>query len=330
MELFQDCLFSIVVPMYNGEQTLCKCLDSIFSQQLDDSLFEVICIDDSSTDATSALLSSYKYNGLRPVNLFICHLHENKKRGGACNRGVSLARGRWIVYLDCDDYFLENGLVRLSNILLSHDHLDILVYNYQSPFRSRCIGNLSTKEMSGDEFIQTQPVPWVSWCYAFKRQFLYNHKIKYEEKVYFEDCDYVISAILSAKRMQFIDESILFYSVYEGQTSTINSVEKVEDLLKLAMRLKCLGEVYVEHNLPSAQAIWSHQWFQYFSILKRYLWRLPTGEVKRLLTQYKPYDEGHGWLRIVPKFPLSYVCLAFVMKPPLLILSKFYRRYLKK
>ena len=325
------CLFSIIIPVYNGGRSLYKCLDSIYSQPIDLESYEVICVDDSSTLPLSLeILETYTYKNQRPENLHIAKHIKNKKRGGACNTGVNVAKGRWIVYLDCDDYFLDKGLVRLSEILFSHEQLDMLVYNYQNPFRSRCIDNLSLKEMSGNEFIQTQPVPWVSWCYAFKRQFLVDYQIKYEENVFFEDCDYVISAVLCAKRLQFIDEPILFYSVYEGQTSTINSAEKVEDLLKLVIRLKYLGQAYVKHNPSSAQAVWGHQSFLYYNILKRYLWRLSVGDVYRLLKQYNPYDEGGGWLRIVPKYPLIYVCMAFAMKPFMLAASKFYRHYIKK
>ena len=317
--------------MYNGGKLLYRCLDSIFSQQLNSDLYEVICIDDCSTDSMSSrLIDSYLYKNRRPSNLYVVHHNENKRRGGACNTGVNLAKGLWIINIDCDDYFLSNSLQTLTRKLQTFHHLDILVYNYCNTNYSRCIDYGETNEMNGDEYIQSKPVPWTSWSYAFKRKLLIENNIKYEEHVYFEDCDYVINAILQAKHIKFVDEVILFYNVYEGQTSTINSARKVEDLFKLTTRLKNKGLALLAENPASGQVVLNHQWYQYCCILKWYLWRLSPRDAYRLLKKYQPYDYERGWLRIFPRIPLLYVILSTLFKPFLLIASKFYRRFIKK
>jgi glycosyltransferase involved in cell wall biosynthesis len=92
---------SVVIPVYNGERYLGQCLDSIFKQTCSD--FEVIVVDDGSTDATASICAAY------PARLV---QQANRGQAAARNRGVALAQGRYIAFMDHDDYWHAERLAR--------------------------------------------------------------------------------------------------------------------------------------------------------------------------------------------------------------------------
>lgn len=96
--------FSIIIPVYNGlSHDLPICLESIWKQPLSPSLYEVICVDDCSTDDTCEWLDeeATKHSNLRIIKHTV-----NKRQGGGRNTGMKAAHGRYIIFIDQDDYFM--------------------------------------------------------------------------------------------------------------------------------------------------------------------------------------------------------------------------------
>ena len=109
-----NCDLSIVIPVYNGQGTLLRCLDSVFSINWGALFFEVIVVDDSSTDKTMEILidQASLHN-----NLVIIHLPINGKPGAARNRGIERSCGKFIMFLDADD-ILKPAIVSVLNYAL--------------------------------------------------------------------------------------------------------------------------------------------------------------------------------------------------------------------
>ncbi|MCA9021127.1 MAG: glycosyltransferase family 2 protein, partial [Planctomycetaceae bacterium] len=107
-------IFSIIVPTYNSHNFLENCLKSILSQRIDPFTYEVIIVDDCSTDMTIPLAQTYS-------NLFhhfhIVKLNENVGPGSARNAGIEHASGEWIVFVDSDDELSPDCLLVLKSIL---------------------------------------------------------------------------------------------------------------------------------------------------------------------------------------------------------------------
>ena len=102
---------SVIIPVYNTEQYLSRCLDSILSQSFDD--FELLLIDDGSTDSSGAICDSYAEKDSR-VRVF------HKENGGvssARNLGLDNAKGEWIYFVDSDDEVLPDGLLTMVNCI---------------------------------------------------------------------------------------------------------------------------------------------------------------------------------------------------------------------
>ena len=102
-------LISVIIPVYNVEKYLCECLDSILNQTFQD--FEIICVDDGSTDETLEILKNYKNKDER---VFVLQQHHSGA-AEARNNGIRLARGKYIQFLDSDDYFEQTMLEELYN-----------------------------------------------------------------------------------------------------------------------------------------------------------------------------------------------------------------------
>ncbi len=97
-------LLSVVVPCYNVEGYLSRCLSSLVHQDIDGSAYEVIAIDDGSTDSTGEICDRYakEYPQVKVVH------QANRGVGAARNAGLDLARGKYLLFVDADDFMVEN------------------------------------------------------------------------------------------------------------------------------------------------------------------------------------------------------------------------------
>jgi glycosyltransferase involved in cell wall biosynthesis len=103
---------SVVIPVFNGEQTIKRALDSVFAQTFPD--LEVIVVDDASIDGTAAIVAQYGTDRLTFVRS-----SENQGAGAARNKGIAQARGRWVAFLDADDAWKPEKLARQVELLRS-------------------------------------------------------------------------------------------------------------------------------------------------------------------------------------------------------------------
>ena len=314
----QKCLFSIVIPVYNGANVVSKSLDSVYSQRLSNDIFEVICVDDCSTEVgCMKVLNSYTFEGNRPENLFIFRNTVNKKSGGARNNGVAHARGLWIVYLDCDDTFWDGSLERLQKVYESHKDLDVIIYNFKSSISDSGLNNLSLEKMSGLNFIKTQPVPWFACCYSYRREFLAKNHIQFVEDVFYEDTDYAFRAISKAKFVKFFNIKVFMYELSEGQASKVNTPKKIFDMFDLTQRLFNISTDFRDNNRDVEQAILGHYNYKYYMNLKRFLWRFSYNIIISVLSKYPPKINTKSFflVKMVASFPRLYALLAMLGKP---------------
>ncbi len=105
--------FSIIIPIYNVEKYLEKCLDSVVKQSYKD--YEIILIDDGSTDKSGEIADGYKTN-YRNKDITVIH-QKNRGLAGARNKGLDTAKGEWIIFVDSDDYISTDAIERISNYI---------------------------------------------------------------------------------------------------------------------------------------------------------------------------------------------------------------------
>lgn len=284
-------ILTIIIPYYNGIATIGHCLDSIYSQGLDHHDFEVLCIDDCSPDpAAIKAIEQYRYQHEHPSNLVLIRHTINKRQGGARNTGIKAAKGEWILFVDQDDFFIEEAIPKAINIAENNSGLDLIMldcyWGNGHVFPEKGIyASLNQEIMTGAEFIQRQPVSWCPWCYMYRRDSILESKILFEENVRFEDVDFVLKFLAQAKATRFIPLAIIYHVVHKEEQSYIgNDKEKIEDLLKIEHRIVIAADQQRKVDWKTGQAMMNHAIIQRISSLKRYLWRLSYRDMNEVLS----------------------------------------------
>ena len=203
---------SIIIPVYNVEAYLAECLDSVFSQLVDEC--EVIAVNDGSTDNSRQILSEYKN---RYPKLIVCD-RENGGLSAARNTGMDKAKGEYLYFLDSDDYLLPNALATMLNAI-NKNNIDVLGFN--------AIVNVSTKYISSfnvsdipktginyfeDFYLDNGAYPSFNvWLYLYKKSFLEENNHTFKEGLYHEDVLFTLKTFYYARNMRAFDIPICNY-----------------------------------------------------------------------------------------------------------------------
>ena len=197
-------LISIIVPVYNAEPYLKMCLDSICQQTFTN--FELILVDDGSTDGSGAMCDEYAALDSR-----ICVIHKtNEGVSIARNTGLDKAHGEWIVFVDSDDYLLPDGLSLLyENVTLtSADCLlagsKVIQNNHIRDFikpTSRCSNNVLESIFHN-----------ALWGYIFKASIIQENNIRFVPKLaYSEDQVFLCTFAMNANEIIYVEEPVYVY-----------------------------------------------------------------------------------------------------------------------
>lgn len=220
---------SFILPCYNVAPYIGRCIESIERQDIPQSEYEVICVDDCSTDDTVQKIKEYqaKYPNIQ----LICH-KVNKTAGGARNTGMDAAKGEYLWFVDPDDSIKSNIL----GVLVSkaeQKELDILLFNHsitdENSINTKVltIHKMCDDTLTGVEYIEQQCSPKYIYnvashtCCLYKREFLNSKVIRYPEIRAAQDVVFVWSAMFNAKRVSAMDR--VCYSVIRRPNSTTGS-----------------------------------------------------------------------------------------------------------
>ena len=283
-------LLSIIVPGQNVEAYIGKCLDSLLNQDINSSDYEIIVVNDGSTDRTKEIVEGYvsSHSNVILIN------QQNKGLSGARNSGVNVARGLYVMYIDSDDYIEKNVLGGLL-AQAERDNLDVLRYNYRNVDEDYNVivpkrNNKLYVDYSGDvtdgfSFL-THRLGYA--CYAW--QFLIKAEIAknvlFKEGIYFEDTEWAPRMLNEAKRAASTD--LVVYNYLKRTNSITNAVDDVkkrkviEDKMSLieGLRQQSVGKVdknwyegMIAHTVLSIMGLVAIQYYDernpYISRLKR-------------------------------------------------------------
>ena len=237
-------LVSFIIPSYNSAHTVKRCLDSIYALSLKPEEFEVIFVDDCSTDNTLEIVESFKSKV--KSNLTLLKQPQNNRQGAARNRGVSMAKGEYICFVDSDDAVTE-GVVEAIR-MAKEMQTDMTAFHTANANEKGTI----TKENEHLSFAQGQVFSGVElqnkhpyWfsgpvAYIYSKTFLDRTNYPFREGVLFEDSDFVMVHLYYAQRMTYSPQ--LGYVAYyrEGSTTRSVSYKNQSDYLLLGTRMLAL------------------------------------------------------------------------------------------
>ncbi len=213
-----DCLLSIVMPVYNTEKYLPLCLNSLLDQDLETAEFEIICVDDGSTDSCPAILDEYaeKYE-----NIHVIH----QKNGGvssARNAGLSIVKGEYVWFVDSDDYVDKQCFGFLTKTMIETD-ADIFSVRYV-PFSS----DAEIPTVPGNYFHPTKKKETDIACSGiriFKTAILIENNILWNKDVsYGEDVEFIFFVKMNSSRIIYNDSVAYYHRRWDG-SATGNKTE---------------------------------------------------------------------------------------------------------
>ena len=211
---------SVIIPVYNSEKYLAKCLDSVFSQSFSD--FEVIAVNDGSTDSSAEILKSYseKYG-----DKLKCIYEENAGQAAARNNGLKYATGEFIAFVDSDDYIAENAF-QTEYDFAKENGFDVVCFGFMADngnvlFESDYIRfkNLPTKLT----YILSEASPCNK---LIRRSLLDDNNIRFTEGIIYEDFEIMPTLALYTDKIGYLDERLYYYVIHENSTMRQPSYNK--------------------------------------------------------------------------------------------------------
>ena len=226
---------SFILPCYNAGSFIEDGLRSIYAQPLSEDEFEVICVNDCSTDDTHDIIASLQK---KHANLILIDQPRNLYSGAARNRGLDIARGDYIWFVDSDDMIKPDCLKRMLDVAYSED-LDILLFNYDE-FKDGAPDTLlsrrdlfrETLTMSGNAFVSKEfrrrlRKLSLLWVRLARRSFIEENHIRFPDLYISQDCPFAWESILLAGRVKAVKERFYLYRSNEGSiTSNRNTAKK--------------------------------------------------------------------------------------------------------
>lgn len=221
---------SIIIPVYNAESYIERCLQSITSSVVPEGSYEIIAVDDGSSDKSLALLQKKE----KEIAQLRVYHRRNSGPGGARNLGLNYAKGRYIMFVDADDYINTNSFSRFVSLLVSQYEQDIIGFDYlkidsegnEKPYSHQLFPYC--REMSGAEYMNMQQPLGILWGYFFSRKFILKNNLKFYEKIAHSDEDFVSRAFCVAGTVTFLP-ILLYYYCYNSESVINKKGEELEE-----------------------------------------------------------------------------------------------------
>lgn len=204
-------LFSFVIPIYNAEQTLERCLSSVFAQTY--CKFEVIAIDDGSSDMSYKILQKYANQDAR----YKIYTQSNMGPGPTRNRGLNIAKGDYVAFLDSDDY-IENDYLDKVLKIISKDSPDVIMLDLvlESPNgkiiryeRASIYSDLSKKELIAMQM--TGKLPWGGCRKVVSLDLIRKNSLKYSVDAVGEEAIFSFDVLRLSSKIEFLNSIVYHY-----------------------------------------------------------------------------------------------------------------------
>ncbi len=245
-----ECCLSIIVPVYNQEQYLGQCLNALVVQDMDS--YEILCIDDGSTDTTPTMLRQYEqqYDKIQILT------QPHSGLSAALNLGLDNARGKYVWFVDSDDFIRKNCLSKIYDIAQQFD-IETLEISYltfddkkgDTPAHEECKLSYQYEPQS-----KSVHAAWQAWI---RRSILVENHIRFDTNMlYGEDTlfQYFVYLASTEKKHIIVNPPLYFYRKHPkslmGNRSVVNMTRHTQDLIYMAQKYK---QVLNSGMIPSAE-----------------------------------------------------------------------------
>ena len=241
---------SIIIPAYNSEKFIEKCLYSCLHQDISHDDYEIIVVDDGSTDNTRNIVLSMK----EKYNNIIYIYQENAAQGAARNNGLSKAKGKYIWFVDSDDWIAEYCLGTIIE-RLEKDMLTAILVGHATKYSTELSKweNFDDKKIcTGKELINKNKF-YISPTYAIWEKFyLTTNNIKFIERIFHEDSEICPKIYYNAPQIGFMNK--VCYFVYPNLDSTTRKInpKRAFDLIRVIDSISQFNQEITEKNIKKS------------------------------------------------------------------------------
>lgn len=247
-------MISVIIPCYNVEKYVDRCLDSIIKQTIGLENLQIILVNDASIDNTLERL--YQWEKKYSENIILINCEENHKQGAARNIGMQYAQGEYISFVDSDDVLDKTMFSRMYEISKKYS-CDVVECAYK-PFVDG--DTLKSEKVFEDYYIKFDDIQKrktfimnslkvAPWGRLYRGEFLRKNKLSFLEDVFFEDCHYSGLAMLLLDSYYAIGETLYYY--YQNPAGTIISTSSMEKVKwEIDAQVELIKEITARKILP--------------------------------------------------------------------------------
>lgn len=223
------CTISIVIPVYNVEKYLSKCIDSIISQEFND--YEILLIDDGSKDSSGSLCDEY---ALKYKNIKVFH-KENGGLSDARNYGIQHASNEYLMFVDSDDYLEKDSLSKIAS-KLTHYNADILIaksfsVNGSGECSDEVKYSIKEKMYSRNEFLNVlrrnrKSIIFCAQYFICKRKLVLENNLSFKKGIIHEDELWTPLLLLAANKIYYLDSYFYYHLMRDNSIMHSDDDEK--------------------------------------------------------------------------------------------------------
>ncbi len=270
---------SVIIPVYNAEQHLCECLDSVKKQTLRN--IEIICVDDGSSDSSLHILEEYADKDKR-IKLL---RQENKGAGLARNRGIIAANGEFIAFMDADDFYPEHDILSIlyntaikNNVWICGGEFS-LYFGDKNKLKQNFDGTFSGYLFDKNRMMDYRDYQFDYGYHRFiyNRDFLLNNKIFFPPYRRYQDPPFFVKAMITAGNFYAIDK--ITYGYRCAHKNVEWNAQKVTDLLDGLHDDFIMAKKY---DLSGLGELTYHRFEQHYPHIKEVLAELPVKKLRKL------------------------------------------------
>lgn len=279
-------LISIIVPVYKTEKFLNKCIESITGQTYKN--IEVLLVDDGSPDNCPEMCDTWAEKDER---IKVIH----KKNGGASdarNTGIKNAQGKYLIFIDSDDYWTENDFLQNAVDILAKTNDRVLLFGYKETTckAEKHISNFSACDKEniisydGDFCIKHNILTSAPWNKIIEREFVTENNIFFRLNVHSEDVEWTAKLIALNDSYSIYQSNV--YAYYVNENSITQSITE-KDVITLIDNIDRCLDLNNENQLSDSTAFFNYVAYQYITALNLYLLFAKTKQIKSRLKNYR-------------------------------------------
>ncbi|AGK70482.1 glycosyltransferase [Streptococcus cristatus] len=281
--------FSIVVAAYNVAEYLNECVDSIANQDFDASNFEVILIDDGSTDQKTSKICddlSDKYSVVKVIH------QENQGLSSARNTGIKNSQGEYILFVDGDDFWSNKDFLSNLSVQLKKNKSDVIIFPYSKYYG---IDNYKTTTLKTNfdynsyyenviQLVSNEVMIAPAWNKCVKKE-LFDRGLSFPVGLLSEDCLYCADLLKQMNSYSILN--IQCYMYRQNRDGSITNIVKEKNVIDILESIKKGMDDNTQYNNNLRQALNIYFAISYISILPYVNQYIENLKIKELLYQYK-------------------------------------------